>query len=382
MARSSTAEKLVFALAQGIVEGRWPPDTPLPTVLDLAKEMSISKPTAIKVVRLAAARGLVRLRPSRQALVLPDAVTVAGGLLGRHVAYPVAAPGGDGAPALRPVAMLYPDISWPLAPVALCHHLELLAERFGLRFDLLRWPLKDQTAFALSLPARGYAGAVCLSMRSLYQVGLSALRNLGFPTLIANRRFEHLGLPTITADDYKPARELALRLVSMGHRNLALVADLLPTVSMETHGTIRGWVDGLAEGGVLEQCPLPTYIIPNLPQLRQSPRTFSELLLRSDRPTALFFYWRLWPEVILKDPRFAQFRIPEDISVAVALSGERAVSLPEAPPLTTLDLDYDRMATCIIKTLIDLIDGKRCPDLLLLPLKLHLTESVGPAPKR
>lgn len=389
MARLSAAERLVVALAQGIAEGRWPPGTPLPAVRDLALEMNISKPTAIKVVQRAAERGLVELRRNQPAMVLADAERVAGDLLSRIAPLPTAAPTDSPAkpdePALKRIALLYPDIDWDdrdanLPRVALRHHLDLLSRRAGLRLDLIPWPLKDQVTFALSLRARGYVGAVCHGMRAVYQVGMQALANQRFPTVIATRRMTQVGLPVVTADDYKLAHDLAVKLVQLGHRNLSLVTDLLPTVDMEAHPAIRGWVDALDEAGVMPQCPLATYILPDLEPVRRNPRVFAELLLRPDRPTALFFPWAVWHDVLLRDPRFAQFRVPDDISLIVGGLGDRPFSLPGSPPLSTLTHDHERMAECIIKTLLDLMTGKSCPKLLLLPMKLNLTDSVGPAP--
>lgn len=383
MGRASIAERLVLALAQGIAEGRWPEGSALPSLRHLAKEINVSAPTAMKVVQLAAERGLVALRPSRPALILAGARNVAARLLGGSSSA-VSDHDDDSADGQR-VALLYPEIEQSLdypMYASLRQHINVAASRKGLCFAPVPWPLKDQIAFALSLPARGYVGAVCLGTRTSYLPGLTALRNQGFPTLIINRRFRHLGLPTITADDYKPSRELALRLVRMGHRNLSMVADLLPSTNMETHEAIRGWVDGLDEAGVLEECPMPTYIVPNLGSLRQSSRTFEQLLLRPDRPTALFFFWPVWSDVLLTDPRFARFRVPDDVSLILAMPGERPLTLPNVPPLTALDYDYQRHGDCIANGMADLINGKPCTELLLLPLRLHLTESIGSPPPR
>ncbi|NLX58701.1 MAG: LacI family transcriptional regulator [Phycisphaerae bacterium] len=380
MQRSSTSRRLVLAVAQGIAEGRWLCGGELPSVRSLAKEFGVSAPTAMKVIQLAAAQGLVALRPSRPALVLPDAARAARRILGT-AALPDSPRESSGAQTR--VALLVPAMEPPgYAPFAsMRQHIDMEAAAKGLAFDLIHWPLKEQIPFALSLPARGYAGAVCLAMRPSYLPGLTALRNQGFPTLIINRRYRHLGLPAIAGDDYKPVRELVLRLVRMGHRNMSLVTDLLPSSNMETHDAIRGWVDGLNETGTLGTSPMPTCIVPNLEPLRRSGHVFEQLLLRPDRPTALLFYWPTWTEVLLQDPRFSRLRVPDDISLALAIPGERPPRLPDGPPLTTLDIDYQRQADCIVNRMADMIGGRSCEELLLLPLKLHLTDSLGPPPR-
>lgn len=383
MTRRNSAENQIFVLAQGIAEGRWPPNSPLPAVRALAIEMGISKPTMIKSIRLAAEQGLVRLRPCQPALVLPEARQVAEQMLARRVrplgTLPPCASG------LKRIAVLHPDLDWPMknpAQLSLCHHIDMVSEKAGLQCERVPWPHKDQVAFALSLPALGYSGAICVGMRSFYQVGLTTLRNQRFPTVLVNRRFRHLGLPVVTVDDYRSARETALRLISMGHRSLSLVADLLPSTDMEVHGAIRGWVDGLNENNVLDECHMPVCILPDLPPLRTSPRTFERILLSPNRPTALLFYQAEWPSVILGDARFAQFRVPDDISLVLAVPGQRPPILADGPPLTTLDFDYDRTAACIIEIITDLLVGKAHTEVLQVPLKLNLTESIGLPPGR
>jgi DNA-binding LacI/PurR family transcriptional regulator len=379
--RVRAADRLIYVLAQGIAAGRWKPGDTLPTVRDLARETGISTPTTAKAIRLAAESGLVALHANRPATVLPDAPRIAAGMLD----LPAAAPETPASsPGRTRIALLFPDVDWPLRNpplVSLRQHLNTHAAKVGMDIELMPWPIKDQLNFALSLAARGYAGAICLGMRAFYQAGLLALATHRFPTLLVNRRYPHVPLPTITGDNYRPAYDLALRLARLGHRSVSLVADLLPNIEMEVPGVIRGWVDGLVEADLLHQCPIPVYITPHLDALMTSPRTFEQLLLRSDRPTALFFYWPVWSSVILTDPRFAEFRIPDDVSVIVAMAGERPLALPGAPPLATLDYDYDRMASCAIQMITDLIAGKPHSELLQLPLRLNLTESVGPPPK-
>ncbi|NLX58810.1 MAG: substrate-binding domain-containing protein [Phycisphaerae bacterium] len=383
MTKPTATEQLLYALAQGIVEGRWLPDRRLPTSRDLAREFGVSAQAAAGAVRLAADRGLVSLRRKQPAIVLPQAAQISRELLASRPAPRL----GDSRMPSGPtrIALLHPEEPWPSTEpfrVSLSQHIDVWAEKMGLVFDLVRWPLKNQVPFALSLPAQGYAGAACVYMHNHYLTGLTALRSREFPTIVINRRFPYLGLTVVTSDDYKPVRDLALRLIGMGHRNLSLVSHVLVPVTMETHPAIRGWVDGLAEGGVIEECCMPTYIIPDLPPLKQSRRIFSELLLRPDRPTALFFYWPTWLDILLTDPRFSQFRVPNDLSIVVAIAGERPLMLSNMARLTTLDLDYDRMGECIVRTMAGLIAGESCPERLLLPLKLHQTDSIGPPPAK
>lgn len=382
MGRPSSAEKMVIALAHGIAEGRWPPGKPLPSIRRLAKELELSVPTAIKVVHLAVQRGMVALRSGKPAMVLANAPHVAAELL-RQVPLPPALAREDESHKTR-IALLYPEKDHPLrfAPhVALARHLALAGDRAGLRFEPVAWPMKDQVPFALSLPARGFRAAALLGMHSFYRVGLAALLDQRFPAVLINRRHSCSGVPAVAGDDYKPARDLALRLIRLGHRNLSLVCEVLPTIDMQPHDALRGWIDGLAEGGVLDECPMPVHILPNFENLRKCPRTFNELLLRPDRPTALFFLFPDWMEIILNDPRFARFRVPEDISLIVSGPGERPPVLSNGSPISALDLDYQRLADCVTQNLIDLIAGRPCPQLLLLPHKLQLTDSIGPPPE-
>lgn len=379
MGNSSTSRRLVLAVAQGIAEGRWSCGDEMPPVRSLAREFGVSAPTAMKVVQLAAAQGLLVLRPNRPALIPPDAASVARRLLGTA---PSVAPGSQTVAnsSHRRVALLHRETeSLEYGPYpSLLQHIELEASKHELSFELVSWPLKEQVPFVLSLPACGYAGAACLGMTPSYLPGMTALKQQRFPALIINRRFKYLGLPAVAGDDYKPARELALRLARMGHRNMSIVTDLLPSSNSGTHDSIRGWVDGLAEAGVLESCPLATYIIPNLDPLKRSDRVFEQLLLRPDRPTALLFFWPTWADVLLNDPRFSRFRVPDDISLALAIPGERPPRLEKGPPLTTLDIDYQRHGECVVSRMADIIAGKPYDEVLLLSLKLHLTESIGP----
>jgi DNA-binding LacI/PurR family transcriptional regulator len=139
-------------------------------------------------------------------------------------------------------------------------------------------------------------------------------------------------------------------------------------------------LDGLDDEGVLRDCPLPVYILPDLPLLKQNPCAFDALLCRPDRPTALFFYCPVWADVILRDPRFARFRVPEDISLVVGMPGERFRPPHGCPPLCTLDFDYNRYAECIVEMVQGMLRGNSQTERLAVPLRWLPTESIGPPP--
>ncbi|HOI55522.1 MAG TPA: GntR family transcriptional regulator [Phycisphaerae bacterium] len=376
-------EQLLIVLARDIVNGRWTADESLPTTRQLARELGVSQPTAMKLTRLLARHGLVQIHAGRSATVAPEAAKRAADLLRRREAaapLPTVSRPADG-PAR--VALLVPEVDWPLtspALVSLHDHLRRIENQAGLHFEAVAWPVAGQQRVALSLPAKGYAAAVCLSLRGVYLAGVATLQQHDYPVLVVNRQFEIPGLATVTSDDYRPVREVATRLIRMGHRNMSMVADLLPTTQSNVHEAIRGWLDALDGAGILQECPMPVYIMPDVPLLRESRCVFEALLCRPDRPTALFFYWPVWADVILRDPRFADLRVPEDVSLVLGMPGERFAIPPGCPPLCTLDFDYRRYAECIVEAVRDMLQGQRLAKRLTVPLKWNSAESIGPPP--
>jgi DNA-binding LacI/PurR family transcriptional regulator len=81
-------------------------------------------------------------------------------------------------------------------------------------------------------------------------------------------------------------------------------------------------------------------------------------------------------------PEAARLKVPEQLSLATLGSMATEPAPSWSPPLTNLDIDHARTAQCIVEIIQKMIAVEPYPPVLRMPLKLQVTESIGPPPER
>lgn len=373
MARPSIASRTLAALQQAVTSGRWPEGSRLPSGRRLAALFGVSHPVMMKAVRQAAARGWLEVRPRQATVVAPGALA--------RLAQ------ASRAPAARrrrgpDLAILAPEETVPITDpfhAAVVRAVIEEAGRRGLGAALVQLPLRDQVSAARGLVTGGVRVAVGVGFWTAYAAALAAMVESGFPVLLFNRRIPGLRVPTVRMDDYQAAQTLLERLAALGHRNVCLVTHYLADSSPDRHNLVSGWAEGLERLGLSRSCSIPLYVLPWHPAVRHSPWLAENLLGHRQRPTAIVFARALWTQ-LLRQVRSRGIAVPRDLSLAVFYPGPRALPLRGLPPLTSLDIDFRRMAECVLDLAERMLGGEEHPPSVRVPLDIHLTESLGPCP--
>jgi len=373
--RPTIIDEVLHRLLRGLASGMWPPGRSMPPSRRLASAFGVSPGTLRKALGEASRLGLVDVRQRRPVTVREGAAQRAERLLAQKSVRRSA----------RQVAILMPAQLLPLVRDAfyalLIDALQREASRRGFDTSLVPWPAAEQMAVARSLPHKGFDAALFIGCLPAFTGSLFLMYEQGFPFVAFNRRIRGLPLPTVLIDNDEVVRRIAERLVKLGHRNLCLAASMTDLAAGQDRpgGVAHAWLDFLHERGLIEECVLPTYFPWDRHQDLYVP-AFADLMHSPQRPTAVVFEHHQWAGAFLGDRRFADLRVPDEVSLATVGPTRRLPSVPWCPPMSTAQVDYERVAECLIETFQKVLAGETGVPTIRLPLQLKLTESIGPAP--
>ena len=181
------------------------------------------------------------------------------------------------------------------------------------------------------------------------------LLEMGKP-LVFFGHLSQLKVPCVSGDDQRGAYMVARHLVTLGHKRIAYFGFSKSRRDEERRAGIRACLDaqGLAlmvfEGGS--------------PSALEGERFASSIMLGAEHPDALICYNDLMALGFMKGAQTLGFRLPDDISVAGfdnILYGNYT-----SPPLTTVDLQSERLGSMAMEKLIAQIEGRSDtgPDML------------------
>lgn len=322
---------------------------------------------------LAAEKQLLRVKPRKPVVLMPDAAERARDLLRQR------ATRAD----VRRLALLFPEAFGTFAGLIpffgkLQAAIEQQARRFDIDVELVRWPLADQVAFAQRLPNKGFGAAFTLGMRAEYLPSLYALHQQRFPMVLLNAQIPELPLPSVNMDEYAAMRRLAERLTHLGHRNMCLMTLAMDSrLKMRQH-RVFAWLDFLKEAGLRDACSTPVCCVTTEGDVSHYAR---QILRMSARPTALVFAYELLCRPFLKAPPVADLRVSRDLSVATFDIVRAEGGNSWCPPLTSIVPDMTRMAQCVMEMVEKLLAGEVNVPSIRVPMRINVTDSLARPPE-
>lgn len=338
-------------------------------VRQLEKEFGVSRVTALAALRKLAEEGIVHVSPRHFATVAPGAAVRAADLLTSMLARP----------PYRRVALLFPERHLPLRFTfgqAVERFLGPAAAERNMETEIVQWPYKEQPRFVESLLRRGFTGALAFGLEARLLPTIYEMRRHCFPLVVFNRRIPEVDVPSVLLDERGATRKIASALATMGHRNMCLVYLAFDDRLREAEQRAEAWVSYLAEAGLLDDCSMPVYYV----QPRDDVDMFAPLLRLDERPTAMVFGYAYLLDRFVKGRERPGFRVPEDVSLA-SFDVIYGIQMPSwCPPVTTVHDDARRSIECMIEALDRIWGGERHPPNIRVPMDLHLTDSIGPAP--
>jgi LacI family transcriptional regulator len=173
------------------------------------------------------------------------------------------------------------------------------------------------------------------------------MTELGKP-LVFFGRLANRGIPCVAGDDHRGASMLTRHLVTLGHRKLAYLGFSKSRRDEERLAGIRACL-------ALHGLPLAVYD-GGAPSAQEGERVCSSIMLGTEHPDALICYNDLMALGFMKAAQTLGFRVPADISLAGF--DNIAFANYTSPPLTTVDLQSERLGGAAVEQLLAQIDGK------------------------
>ena len=179
-------------------------------------------------------------------------------------------------------------------------------------------------------------------------------------------RLHHLKLPSVGSDDRRGGYMITQHLVALGHQRLAYLGFSKSRRDEERMGGVR---ECLAAHGL----SLSTHDC-NAPTAMEGERMSSSIMLGVEHPDALICYNDLMALGFMKEAQILGFRVPADISVA----GFDNIQFGRytSPPLTTVDLQSERMGVAAMEKLLAAISGDAKLDFTMVEPQLILRSST------
>jgi len=374
MARRHRDDWVFESILQWLSSGTWQEGDRVPPTRQLAQQMGVSHVTAQSAVRKAARQKLLKVQQRRPVTVLPAARERAERLLDRLTKRSQAAK----------VAILVPEVYLPKGDRpeayyrALSNHLAREGRQRNLLASVVKWPLNDQIPAVMSLRHQGYKAAVFIGFNADFLPSVMLLHEQTFPLLIFNRIIPGLKLPTIRLADYAAAQRIADHFTSRGHRNLCMVTHCGARGRLDR---VAGWSRYLIDNGLLDACIIPIYLSPWSRGLPLYDRAFVRLLHSRERPTAILFAAGPWARDFMADERFADLKVPDDISLATFEPVGGIAAVPWSPTLTSICTHFGRTAECVFEQVEKMLDGEMLPPSIRVPMDIALTGSIGEVPR-
>ena len=218
------------------------------------------------------------------------------------------------------------------------------------------------------------------------------LADAPLPIVLINSTDQEIGLPTIASDNRAGGALAAAHLTELGHRRFGLIAA--PARNIDAPDRLAGARDALRAAGIADSA---IHVARGGPGVAGGERAAAEILARDPTVTALVAYNDLMAIGAMRAIRAAGLRIPADVSVTGFDDVDLAAYVD--PPLTTISQATAEMGHWAVDRLTrELADRvisraasgngqpragsaaeERTPDHIVLPVRLQVRGSTGPA---
>ncbi|WP_299606204.1 LacI family DNA-binding transcriptional regulator [uncultured Tateyamaria sp.] len=187
-----------------------------------------------------------------------------------------------------------------------------------------------------SLVARGADGLLLIGYTRDPEI-YSYLRQREIPTLIAWAYRNNAEQACIGFDNRKSMRMLANKVISMGHRDIAVISGVVEG-NDRAEGRLQGILDGLRENGL---DPKKTPIIETPYEIENGAMAFEQFMQNNTRPTVVMCGNDVLAAGALRRAQEMNLSVPEDISITGFDDIELARIL--TPSLTTVHVPHREM---------------------------------------
>ncbi|MDB5078793.1 MAG: hypothetical protein JWP00_717 [Chloroflexi bacterium] len=257
--------------------------------------------------------------------------------------------------------------------LAITEGIETVIRKRGLRTQMERMSFEKPTEKDLALLIRSKGVVIVGGMKELQLV--NKLEKAGVPFVVAGAHLGEHEVNCVLGNYLEGTARAVAALIELGHTRIALVNG--PTTTTTSKDKLKGYKLGLSEA----KLPFDPELIVTSGAFHPNGcyKATQELLNRNRHFTAVIFPDDLLALGGLRAIREKGLRVPEDVSVIGFYN--YAITQFTEPPLSTIHLERQRLGEIAARRLLNLLehsDGEHLQ--IMLPMKLILRASTGPAP--
>ncbi|WP_036790765.1 LacI family DNA-binding transcriptional regulator [Pleomorphomonas koreensis] len=200
------------------------------------------------------------------------------------------------------------------------------------------------------------------------------------PTVMIGRHDRDCGYDTVNNDDRAGARLAVEHFIAAGHRDIAYFGLDVASVGVTNSTALRldGYRDTMAAHGLSGH--IQVHEGTHFRGERHDEDVARRMLTGARRPTAIFCWTDQVAITVMAEAARLGIRVPEDLSV-IGYDNSRLAALPQLS-LTSVDQSGHLLGSEAMKLLIERIEGRRIDRHVILPPRLDIKGSTGPAPAR
>jgi LacI family transcriptional regulator len=193
------------------------------------------------------------------------------------------------------------------------------------------------------------------------------------PTLVTWAFDAKLPRPSIGFDNHKAMREMALSVIGLGHRNLALISAGT-TLNDRANARRLGILDAMVASNL---APDDLQIVTTTYGIEQGAAAFEQIMKAAPQTTAVFCGNDVLGVGALRRAREMKVKVPEDVSII----GFDDIELAEIayPALTTVHVPHREMGRRAGKALAELVTHGTPIEAIELDASLVFRETLAPA---
>ena len=364
--------QLYTCLRKLVVSGRWPHESRIPSEIEIAQYLHISRSTVRLALHKAEMEGLIKRIAGRGTFVayLP---------LRERESHLIAFLTSAFDAESHPIIMMLKGVEN-----------EAKARGYQVTFNNVQ-DHRDEIAFLQRIRQDEVAGVVLWpdAAASHPLLGNSfAYQGIQLPLVLLDRQVYGLECDCVTSDNYSGARALISHLVGLGHRQIVFLSHH-ETDLLTVKERYRAYRDVMSEAGLTPFEPwligqpgnemgakytLRSTVDVNSPELQEIK---AYMLGAPERPTAIFALHDYLAILAVRALRLLNIRVPDQVSVAGFDDTDPAVHLEVL--LTTVAQDPFTIGKQAARRLIDRIEGYVGPtECQLIPTQLRVRGSTAP----
>ncbi len=198
---------------------------------------------------------------------------------------------------------------------------------------------------------------------------IAKLNSLDIPFVVADDHSEHHSLHAVKVDYRLAAYSAVQYLISQGHKNIGFIGNRkLPSFYTQV---FAGFQKALQEA---ELTLNPSWCFEKIQDRQTMEESISDLLASDELPTAVFCIEDILAIECIRYLQKRGLRVPDDISV-ISID-DIILSNMISPGLTTVALDKEKIGTCAVDMLMDLINYRQAQSIIISSNDIVVRESV------